>query len=121
MDDFENNEVEDTKLPEILSISKSGVASQPTIGSTTISSREEQWIQNEVRKVMGQNFPGIQIPSSSATAPTPAITGQKVSGIEGNATHVIDLRSGSSGTSETQAIAGSDVPVASTSNNGGTL
>ena len=91
MGDFENNEFEDTELPEILSISKSGVASQPTIGSTTISSSEEQWIRNEVRKVMGQNFPGIQIPSSSATVPTPAIAGQKSSGIERNATNVIDL------------------------------
>ena len=70
---------------------------------------------------MGQNFPGIQIPSSSATVPTPAIAGQKSSGIERNATNVIDLRSSSSGPSATQAIAGSDVSVASTSNNGGKL
>ena len=68
---------------------------------------------------MGQKFPGIQIPSSSATVPTPAIAGQKSSGIERNATNVIDLRSSSSGPSATQAIAGSDVSVASTSNNGG--
>ena len=41
MDDPENNETEDTELPETLSISGSGVTSQPTIGSTTISSSEE--------------------------------------------------------------------------------
>ena len=83
MGDPENNEAEETQRPETLSISGSGVTSQPTIGSTTISSSEEQWIRNEVRKIMGQKFPGIQIPSSSATVPTPAIAGQKTSGIEG--------------------------------------
>ena len=68
---------------------------------------------------MGQNFPGIQIPTSSATRSTPAIAGQEFSGIEGNATSVIDLHPSSVGPSATQAIAGSDVSVASTSNNGG--
>ena len=68
---------------------------------------------------MGQNFPGIQIPSSSATVPTPAIAGQKTSGIERNVTNVIDLRSSSPGPSATQAIAWSEVSVASTRSNTG--
>ena len=69
---------------------------------------------------MGQNFLGIQIPSSSATVPTPAVAGQKTSGMERNVTNVIDLRSSSPGPSATQAIAGSEVSVASTRSNNGT-
>ena len=110
---------ESTQMYECTATSKTGEESQPTIGATTISSKEEQWIRQEVRKIMGQNFPGIQIPTSSDVRTTPAIAGQGFSGIEGNATNTIDLRSSSMRPSETQAIAGSDVSVASTSANGG--
>ena len=110
---------EKTKEKDDTTGDTSGEASQSTIGSTTISSREEQWIRNEVRNIMGQTFPGIQIPEISTTRPTPAIAGQAFSGNKRNLTNTIDLRSGSLGPSVPQAIAGSDVSVASTSNNEG--
>ena len=110
---------EKTKEKDDTTGDTSGEASQPTIGSTTISSREEQWIRNEVRNTMGQTFPRIQIPEISTMRPTPAIAGQAFSGNERNLTSTIDLRSDSLGPSVIQTIAGSDVSVASTSNNEG--
>ena len=76
------------------------VKSQPTIGSTTISSKEQGWIRDEVRKIMGQTFPGIQIqkgfnPEMSTVKPKPAIAGQVFSGNEGSQVETIDLVSGS--------------------------
>ena len=98
----------------------SGEVSQPIIGSTTISSREEQWIRGEVRRIIGQTFPRIQIPEMSTAQPTTTIADRALSGNEENLTKTIGLCSGSLGPSAPQAIAGSDVSVASTSNNGGT-
>ena len=37
----------------------SDVKSQPTIGSTTMSSTEKQWIRDEVKSIIGQAFPRI--------------------------------------------------------------
>ena len=37
-----------------------GLKSQSTIGSTTISLREQQWIKNELRYIIGWAFPDIQ-------------------------------------------------------------
>ena len=102
----------------------SNVKSQPTVGSTTISSNERQWIRDEVRNIIDQSFPGIQMqtgnnPNMKIAKSISTVVEQTMSGNQRNQTEVINLCSNSQGPSASQAIAGSDVSVASTSNNGG--
>ena len=77
-----------------------------TIGNTFISPEEEQRIREQVRAEMRQLFPGIQIGTTHNS-------GYGKSGV--NQTNP----SKEEKTSEPLAIAGSEVSVASTSNNGG--
>ena len=89
--------------------------SRPTIGSTTISSGEAARIQYEVRSELRKMFPGIaQFEADS----TPLNRGVESDQPETAAVTAVNV-SGQSRHSRPEAIAGSEVSVASTHPNNG--
>ena len=87
----------------------------PTIGETTISSTEADKIQDEVRSELRKMFPGIaQFEADSA----PLNRGAE-SSLSGTAAVTAQNFSGESRHSRPEAIAGSEVSVASTQPNNG--
>ena len=85
---------------------QSSGTNRSTIGNTYIPPAEEQRIREEVRTVMRQNFPGIQIGTVHNSGP-------------GNSgASAVQMTDGGQNSGPT-AIAGSEVSVASTSNAGG--
>ena len=77
-----------------------------TIGNTYIPPEEEEKIRKQVRATVHQMFPGIHM--STVHNSGPGKSGMSVSN-----------QANSEQTSEPMAIAGSEVSVVSTSNNGG--
>ena len=94
-----------TPIP--MSTTQSGRTSQSTIGHTSISTREEEFIKKEVRDAIKQVFPGIKFGEKE----------QAELSMGNSRTSVIDLTRTSGESLQTSApltIAGSDVSVAST-------
>ena len=94
---------------------ESGV-SRPTIGETTISSKQAEIIRDEVRSTLRKVFPGIaQFGTHSAS-----LNRGSESGHSGTTSAAVINLSGHSQRSVPEAIAGSEVSVASTQSNNGT-
>ena len=73
----------------------SDVKSQPTIGSTTISSNERQWIRDEVRNIIDQSFPRIQMqmnsnPHMKTAESVSTVVEQTIPRNQGNQTEIIN-------------------------------
>ena len=86
-----------------------------TIGSTTISTEEIEIIKREVRDVFQRVFPRINL---NTDQPVSTNMGYGMNELEKPNAEVIDL-AGSTAHSAPQAIAGSDVSIASTRSNTG--
>ena len=105
MDDLENSGIE-TKSGDNEDKDRSSGTNRSTIGNTYIPPEEEKKTWDQARATVHQMFPGIHM--STVHNGEPGKSGMFVSN-----------QANSEQTSEPMAIAGSEVCMASTSNNGG--
>ena len=113
MNDLEDSQTDEksekTEEKEHTTYQGSGV-SRPTIGETTISSKQAERIQGEVHSALQEVFPGI---AQTGTHSVPFNRGSETGHLGTTSAAVIDL-SGHSQRPELEAIAGSEVSMANT-------